>query len=249
MPSSRRLFTQTVLYALALARLMAGNIRLARMPMIASTTSNSINVKAVAARFGGVLLRWCARIACAIGAESGRGQPHSGTLRVVCRIGGRASALECGCPLPLLSPRERDGQFCYTRLRGRCPACAALAALCSHVATNETLTEQCCAFIQSDIAMVCLRGFKLRCPHLPGQSLLKCSRSRARCTRCSGVSLAKTSFGSPGPGPILAGPNLGRPGGGPAKPIPILDLRNASQVVHRPLSCRAAARRQWRSNC
>ena len=47
-----RLFTQTVLYALALARLIAGNIRLARMPMIASTTSNSITVKAGAGSGG-----------------------------------------------------------------------------------------------------------------------------------------------------------------------------------------------------
>ncbi len=35
------------------------------------------------------------------GTESGRGQPHSKTLRVFGRIGARASVLECGCPLPL----------------------------------------------------------------------------------------------------------------------------------------------------
>jgi hypothetical protein len=33
--------------------------------------------------------------------KSGGGQPHSKTLRVFRRIGGRASVLECGCPLPL----------------------------------------------------------------------------------------------------------------------------------------------------
>src|SRR5438874_10791305 len=34
--------------------------------------------------------------------ESGRGQPHSKTLRKEWHAGKRASVLECGCPLPLL---------------------------------------------------------------------------------------------------------------------------------------------------
>jgi hypothetical protein len=33
--------------------------------------------------------------------ESGRGQPHSKTLRKKQRAEKRASILECGCPLPL----------------------------------------------------------------------------------------------------------------------------------------------------
>jgi hypothetical protein len=33
--------------------------------------------------------------------ESGRGQPHSKTLRKKQRAEKRASVLECGCPLPL----------------------------------------------------------------------------------------------------------------------------------------------------
>src|ERR1051326_4110822 len=33
--------------------------------------------------------------------ESGRGQPHSKTLRIARRMEKRASVLECGCPLPL----------------------------------------------------------------------------------------------------------------------------------------------------
>ena len=38
--------------------------------------------------------------------ESGRGQPHSTTLRRPKRPGARASVLECGCPLPLSIHRK-----------------------------------------------------------------------------------------------------------------------------------------------
>ncbi len=38
--------------------------------------------------------------------QSGRGQPHSKTLRDLERWGRRVSVLECGCPLPLSSLRE-----------------------------------------------------------------------------------------------------------------------------------------------
>jgi hypothetical protein len=41
-----------------------------------------------------------------IASHSGRGQPHSKTLRDVRHVGERASVLECGCPLPLYPPRE-----------------------------------------------------------------------------------------------------------------------------------------------
>src|SRR6266704_3222757 len=42
------------------------------------------------------------RILCDVSVESGRGQPHSKTLRTEPRAIHRASVLECGCPLPLL---------------------------------------------------------------------------------------------------------------------------------------------------
>jgi hypothetical protein len=51
-------------------------------------------------------LVWGLRVAYAFADQSGRGQPHFQTLRVSGRIGGRASVLECGCPLPLSSPGE-----------------------------------------------------------------------------------------------------------------------------------------------
>ena len=41
-----------------------------------------------------------------IASQSGRGQPHSKTLRNVRHVGERASVLECGCPLPLSPPQE-----------------------------------------------------------------------------------------------------------------------------------------------
>ena len=54
-------------------------------------------------------LAWCLRIAyplATIASQSGRGQPHSRTLRDVRHVGARASVLECGCPLPLSPPQE-----------------------------------------------------------------------------------------------------------------------------------------------
>ena len=46
--------------------------------------------------------------ACTRQSQSGRGQPHSKTLRDFESLGARVSVLECGCPLPLFSPRERQ---------------------------------------------------------------------------------------------------------------------------------------------
>ena len=69
------------------------------------------------------------------GLESGRGQPHSKTLRDFRRVGGRASVLECGCSLP----RSRAQKVMvivrhYTRLPDT------YAVGCS-VATHDELRE------------------------------------------------------------------------------------------------------------
>jgi hypothetical protein len=52
------------------------------------------------------LLLWRLRIAYVFVTQSGRGQPHSKTLARNPMRQKTQSVLECGCPLPLLSPRE-----------------------------------------------------------------------------------------------------------------------------------------------
>ena len=52
----------------------------------------------------------CLPIGLTSASQSGRGQPHSKTLRVFGHLGVRGSVLECGCPLPLFRVLvNRDG--------------------------------------------------------------------------------------------------------------------------------------------
>ena len=81
------------------------------MPLSSSRNAwnQAISRRNSSAKGSAAALVGCLRTAFAlatIASQSGRGQPHSKTLRDVRHVGERASVLECGCPLPLSPPQE-----------------------------------------------------------------------------------------------------------------------------------------------